>query len=528
MTLALDRQQQRQVVEQVRRANQVALDHPALQARYLDANWAIRAHTEHISRHLRDLAHGRLRRLLVVTPPQVGKSTLISEWMPYWWLCRNPRNRVIIASYGSQLAVKRGRTIRRLVQEHGWRWGLALEYGAASMVDWALTQHGGVKSVGIGSGVTGSPGDLAIVDDPHKSRAEAESVRHRDNVWDWWSADLLSRLSPGAPVVMVLTRWHVDDLAGRVLAQDGHEDEGGLWRVVRMPAFADDPNDPLGRPIGAPLPHPKIDPDDTAAAQAHWEDKRASSSVRDWYALYMCDPKPVEGALVTADLLRARRHQPCPATPVKHAVAVDPSGGGRDLAGVIGGHLGDDGRLYLTHDRSKTGYSDTWAMEAAILAAELGAEFIVMEKNYGGDMARMVMRSAWDTMRRLASGDTRPEDDPALVARCAELQPGMMPQIRLVTAKKGKLLRAEPIAQQWHDDRLRTAAYLPDLEGEWQTWQPTDPLSPGRIDASCYLAFELLPIPGAEAVVSSPVGVRRNSVAGRHTFGRPRIERPGY
>ena len=315
MTLALNRQQQWQVVEQARRANQVALDHPAMQARYLDANWAVRTHTELISRHLRELAHGQLRRLLVVTPPQVGKSTLISEWMPYWWLCRNPRNRVIIGSYGSQLAVKRGRTIRRLVQEHGWRWGLAMEYGAASAVDWSLATHGGVKSVGIGSGVTGSPGDLAIVDDPHKSRAEAESVRHRDNVWDWWSADLLSRLSPGAPVVMVLTRWHVDDLAGRVIAQDGHEDEGGLWRVVRMPAFADDPEDPLGRAVGAPLPHPMIDPGDTAAAREHWEDKRGSSSVRDWHSLYMCDPKPVEGALVTAELLRSRRHMPCPATP---------------------------------------------------------------------------------------------------------------------------------------------------------------------------------------------------------------------
>src|SRR5690606_41249108 len=118
-----------------------------------------------------------------------------------------------------------------------------------------------VKGWGIGSGVSGSPGDLAIVDDPRKSRAEAESVRHRDNVWDWWSADLLSRLSPGAPVVMVLTRWHVDDLAGRVLAQDGHEDEGGPGRVERRPAFADDRHDPLARPRGAPLPPPNSDRD---------------------------------------------------------------------------------------------------------------------------------------------------------------------------------------------------------------------------------------------------------------------------
>ena len=526
MTVQLDRHQVAGVVEQARQANRLALDHPALQAHYLDDAWSVRAHTELISRHLRDLAHGRCRRLLVVTPPQVGKSTLIAEWMPFWWLCRNPRNRVIIASYGSQLAVKHGRAIRGLVQEHGWRWDLAIEYGAASMVEWSLTRHGGVKSVGIGSGLTGSPGDLAIVDDPHKSRAEAESVRHRDNVWDWWSADLLSRLSPKAPVVMVLTRWHIDDLAARVIAQDGQEHEGGLWRVVRMPALADDPHDPLGRDYGEPLPHPKIDPTDTAAVREHWEDKRRSSSVRDWYALYMCDPRPAEGALVTAEVLRSRRHFPSPVRAVKHGVGVDPSGGGRDLAGVIGGYLGDDGRLYFTHDRSVYGQSGAWGMETAILAAEIGAEFIAIEKNYGGDMARIVVRSAWDTMQRLAAGDVRPDDDPDLVARCATLRPGLMPQIRLVSAKKGKLLRAEPIAQQWQDDRLRTAAYLPELEGEWQTSQPTE--SPGRRDASGYLVYEMLPIPGAETVISSPTGVSRAAVTARNTIGRRRIERPRY
>src|SRR5690606_7328108 len=130
---------------------------------------------------------------------------------------------------------------------------------------------------------------------------------------DWWSADLMSRLSPGAPVVLIMTLWHVDDLAHRVLQHDGREEEGGLWRVVRLPAFADSPDDPLGRAIGEPLPHPRIPEGDVEAARAHWEGRRKSTVVRDWYALYQADPKPVEGALLTVAELWAARLPMVPA-----------------------------------------------------------------------------------------------------------------------------------------------------------------------------------------------------------------------
>lgn len=533
MTVPVDAETQAVIAERAREGNRAALENPTKLAYYLDPNWELRAHTDLIAKHLVDLEAGRCKRLLVTTPPQVGKSSLIAEWLPFWWLAKRPTDKIIIGSYGTSLANRRGRVVRKMVREHGWRYDMAMERGAAGVAEWHLETGGGLKSVGAGSAVTGSPSDICVIDDPHKNRAEAESVTIRDKVADWYSADIVSRLAPGAPMVMVLTRWHWDDLAARALEQDGTEDEGGLWRVVRMPAFADSPDDPLGRAYGDPLPHPKIVEGDVIAARNHWEDKRRQSlSVRDFSSLYMADPQPTEGALVTAALLRARRHHPPHATETKYGVAVDPSGGGRDRAGVIGGWLGDDNRLYLDTDASVEGYSNAWAFEAALLAAQRHAMSIVVEKNFGGDQALMAIRSAWDRVCRYAvRKDITPQDDEDEIARCQGLDvaPGTVtPMIKLATAKAGKMLRAEPVAQQWWDDRLRTATYLPELEREWMTWQPTDPDSPGRIDASVYLAWDLLPIPGADSLVKIAVGSREQITqqAARRVNPNARIRRP--
>lgn len=479
---------------------QAVLSDPATMAVYLDPTFKARAHLAYISQALTRVAQGHTKRLLLMLPPQSGKSTLAAVWLPFWWMARNPAQRIIIGSYGQSLALKRGRDIRRLVDHHGWKWDMDLEWGAKVVTDWSLTSGGGIKSVGVGSGVTGSPADLLVLDDPHKSRAEADSRTMRDRVWDWYSSDFLTRLAPGGPVVAMLTPWHEDDWAHRVLERDGRVEEGGEWEVVRLPALADSEDDPLGRLPGEPLPHPMLDESDVEAALAHWHERRRQVTARDWGALYQLDPKPAEGALVDRSVLRRQRHTPPPSTPVKAAVAVDPSGGGRDTAGIIGGYLAEDGRLYLTEDATMVGTSEAWARATCELAAAINAEVIVVEKNYGGDMARNVIRSAWDALARERSQDGR--------------FTGLAPQVKLVTAKRGKLLRAEPVAQQLVEDRVRLGAALPELEEEWASWQPTDPDSPGRIDASCYLVYAVLPVPGAEAVVSSPTGVPR-SLAGR-------------
>lgn len=447
-------------------------------------------------------------------------SICAAVWAPLWWLIHHPTHRIVIASYSGLLAKNRGRVIRDTIAEHGHEFGLQLADAPRGADDWSLTTGAGVRSVGVGGGLTGHSADMLITDDPIADREEAESLLQRDKVHEWWSAVAMTRLSPGAPVVLILTRWHENDLAGRLLASEGRVEDGGRWKVIHLPAIADTDltgPDALGRTTGEPLTHPKIPTSDKTALLRHWNDKQASVSMRDWHAMFQGDPKPIEGALVTADLLRARRHIPPPpdVERQKYAVAVDPAAGGRDLAGIIGGWLGTDGRLYLSHDRSLNGYSTTWAMEAALLAAEQEAEFVVFEKSGLLDkpLIRTAFDSAWDTMQRLNRGDHRDFDDPDTARRAREL-PGIpaKPLVKIASAKKGKLLRAEPVAQQWWDDRMRTSAYLPATEAEWCRWMPTDPDSPGRIDASVYLACTLLQIPGAEMTVDVSSQLTRQEV----------------
>ena len=485
--------------------DQAALSDPATLMRHLQPNtYRKRRHLRVISAALADVGAGVVDRLVITTPPQVGKTVTAVVGGAFWWLANHPAHRVIVGSYGNTLAINRGRSVRKLVIEHGHKYDLRLEAGSAAVNDWSLTTGGGMKSVGVGGGVTGNPGDLALIDDPHKSRAEANSMVIRDKVYDWYSDDVVSRLAPGAPIVLIMTRWHPDDLVARVLADEGREDEGGRWRVIHMPALCTDPDrDPLGRTHGEPLPHPKIKAGDKAAALRHWEDKKRTTSVRGFAAMYQGDPQPEEGALLTRKLLRERRCYahgavcgPCETSKLKVAVAVDPSGGGRDTAGVIGGYLGTDKRLYLTHDSSGHMPSDEWARAACELAATTDADRIIVEKNYGGDMALLAVRTAWDALRdeelERLGGDVHAETY-TQQAKYNRLAPRIVP----VTGKRNKLLRAEPVAQQWIEDRVRTAAYLPDVEEEWATWQPDDPNSPGRIDASVYLALGLLRPPPA-------------------------------
>jgi hypothetical protein len=500
-------------------ADKDALVDPLTLAMHLDPRMVSRPHLRVISQAIAGLSKDGGDRVLITTPPQVGKTQIAAIWGIYWWLCHDPRARVIIGSYGTLLATKRGRAVRKLVQQHGYRYGLELEAGSGAAGDWHLKTDGGVRSAGVGAGITGEPGTFALIDDPVKGRVEADSPTQREKVWQWWSGDLQSRLAPGAPVLLVMTRWHDDDIAARLLAEEGTVDEGGRWRVIYMPALAVAPGDApdglkdgLSRAPGEPLTHPKIRTSDRAKLMAHWQDKRRASTARDWGGLYQGMPRPVEGALVDRAVLRDRRDFRPKAVPIKSAVAIDPSGGGRDTAGVVAGFLGDDRRVYLTHDLSKRMPTEEWAEVACQLAFDTDADKIIIETNYGGDMALRVVRAAWKD----------------LVERGAIPLGQLPPSLYYVNARKGKVLRAEPIAQQIVLDNVRWAAPMPELEDEWATWQPTSNDSPGRLDASAYLVYGLLPIAGMQGMagtMSSAAHISRRAAAGMGAAGMPSMSR---
>lgn len=483
-------------------------DSPGEMAVALDARVVQRSHLTLIDQGFKDLKAGHVDRVLITTPPQVGK-TARTVWALFWWLTHFPQDKLILASYGAALAANRGRMVRELIRNHGAAYGLRLDPEQSASNDWRLTCGGAMVTGGMASGITGVPADLVVIDDPHKNRTESDSLTMREKVWDTYSSSILSRLSPGAPIILVQTRWHPDDLAGRVLEEEGREEEGGRWRVIHLPALAVSDDDALGRSVGDPLPHPKLDEDDVDGALKHWNEKKRTSTIRDWSALYQGDPVPAEGALLTLDQVKAARHRGDLPDKKIIGVGIDPSGGGRDVAGIIGGFAGVDGRLYWTHDRSGRMSSDEWSRAGCLLAYEIGADRIVFEHNYGGDQSNLIIRTAW---KALQDEGLIPKDAPC-------------PKIVASHSKRGKFLRAEPISQQVIIDNARFAGLaMLDFEKEWITWQPGSPESPGRLDAGVHLAYNLVKIPGAEAVVSTITATPKEST-GTSKTAQHRISR---
>jgi predicted phage terminase large subunit-like protein len=248
-----------------------------------------------ISQALVDLADGVEDRLIISMPPQEGKSQLASRRFPTWLLHRNPDTRIALASYEHNVARRWGRTVRNDVNIHP-RLNLRVRSDTSAAHEWQLDGHdGGMYCVGIGGSLTGRPVDVMIIDDPVKGPREAESQVYRDAAWDWWEQVASTRLAPGAPVVMILTRWHEDDLAGRLMRE-----EPDSWRLLNIPAQADHrpengETDPLGREPGEYLTSAR------GRTPAQWERIRTERGSRTWHALYQGRPTPGEGLVFHRD-----------------------------------------------------------------------------------------------------------------------------------------------------------------------------------------------------------------------------------
>lgn len=243
-------------------------------------------------------------RLIISMPPQEGKSQRASRRFPLWVLTQRPDTRIAIVSFELGMARRWGRVIRDDITTHTRTLDLRVRDDLAAQHEWQLHgKEGGVYSAGIAGALTGRPVDLMIIDDPIKDREQADSDVYRDRAWDWWTDVGSTRLAPGAPVVLILTRWHHDDLAGRLLdAEDGH-----LWRVLNIPAQADhrpekDQTDPLGRAPGEFMDSAR------KRTRQQWEAIKIRSGPRTWASLYQGRPSPDTGDLFPSEW--ARYEQP--------------------------------------------------------------------------------------------------------------------------------------------------------------------------------------------------------------------------
>nr|PZN07740.1 MAG: hypothetical protein DIU64_11800 [Caldicoprobacter oshimai] len=249
--------------------------------------WEPARHLLYISKQLVRLVRGEVKRLIITLPPRHGKSMLVSQFFPAWYIGLYPQKRVLLTSYEADFAASWGRKVRDLLEVYGQElFGIRIREDSSAAYRWEIEGYGGgMFTAGAGGPITGKGGDLIIVDDPFKNAEEANSKRIRDKVWDWFQSTLYTRLEPDGALIIIQTRWHHDDLVGRVLSSS----EGEQWTAINFPAIAE-ADDVLGRKAGEPLWPERFNIETLERIKktigSYW-----------WNALYQQRPSPEEGAV---------------------------------------------------------------------------------------------------------------------------------------------------------------------------------------------------------------------------------------
>lgn len=310
---------------------------------YTFPNYQAAAHHHQIADRLEAVERGDIDRLMITLPPRHGKSELASRRFPAWFLGRNPDLSVIAASYNSDLANDFGREVRNIVssQEYGAVFQTALAQDSKAANRWHTETGGAYVAAGVGTAVTGRGADILLIDDPLKDREEADSELRRQRVWDWYTSTAYTRLAPGGRIIVIQTRWHEDDLSGRLLAEMKNGKD--QWELLSLPAIGND---------GAALW-----PDRYPIAAL--ERIKANIGSRDWSALYQQAPAPDEGLYFKREWFRFYTELP------KHLryygasdYAVTADGGDFTVHGVAG--IDPEDNIYLADVWRKQTESNIW------------------------------------------------------------------------------------------------------------------------------------------------------------------------
>ncbi|MDX3100455.1 phage terminase large subunit [Nonomuraea angiospora] len=351
---------------------------PGAMASAIDRGHRQTAMLARIDQELVELFDGQDDRgLMIFTPPQEGKSERVSRRTPAWLLAHDPTLRIAIISYSADKAVRWGKQILRDVRTHP-ELGITLRKDAQTAGRWETEQGGRLFCVGIQGGITGEPVDVMVIDDPVEGRAEAESATYREAAWDWWESNASTRQSSRFRVLLMMTRWHEDDLAGRLLAR-----ERGRWRVLRIPAIAEE-DDPLGRRPGEEL----------ASVQrrrpGYFHQLKELRSAYVFSGIYQQAPTVAEGNLFRRSDFRFWYQMP--PDPSRHG----PLSGGRiDLGGRAVAL--DDCWRFLTIDlAASTRTSADWTV-ASVWAISPDGDLILLDRR----RARIEEAEHWDLVRPL-------------------------------------------------------------------------------------------------------------------------------
>ncbi|ACF05007.1 terminase [Mycobacterium phage Nigel] len=495
--------------------------HPAEMAAAVTPGYRITPALAMISTSIeRVLNSHRKINLSVSMPPQEGKSSLCSVWAPLRALQLNPNRRIILATYAQPLADMHSRTAREVINTHGAgitdpltglavedKIGLRLAQGANKISFWSVEGGaGGLLAAGIGATITGMPADLLIIDDPFKNMMEADSATHRANVELWFSSVALTRLAPDASIILIQTRWHPEDLAGKVLAGEKLlEPDERTWRHLNIPAIAEEGiPDALNRPYGTPM----VSARDTPEAKRNFAQTRKQVGERTWYALYQGSPRNPAGGIFQRAWFDPRLPQP-PSYPVASVVGIDPADSGEgDETGIVCGSLYHDGmaKAALTHDRSGMFTSDQWAREGVLLALEQGARVIAVEGYTAAKTYVRVVRQAYTAIhneavaKRKSGALLTPVEQRALT----DIPPFQIKPWRGAN-KADAVARAGGLSQSLETGRCRTVegslAIFEEQACDWQMGQH----QPDRVAAAIIVHDILMEMAGSQMHVAAPI-----------------------
>jgi predicted phage terminase large subunit-like protein len=249
--------------------------------------WQREPHLELLCEKLEMVARGQIRRLMIFMPPRHGKSQVVSKKFPAWYLGNWPGKSIILACYAAELAFDFSQIARDTLEaEREIFPNVRVNRMSRAKARWTLEGYyeSGMIAAGVGGPITGRGADIGIIDDPIKNAEEAQSETVRESVWQWYRTTFRTRLQPGGSIILIMTRWHEDDLAGRLL--ENMKAGGEQWEVISLPAIAEE-DDLLGRKPGEPL-SPRYPLSELLPIK--------QSDRQTWISLYQQRPRPEDGS----------------------------------------------------------------------------------------------------------------------------------------------------------------------------------------------------------------------------------------
>jgi len=425
---------------------------------YLQHDYSMQWFHKLISDKINEFEKGNIKKLMLFLPPQHGKTELTTRKASPYFLGKNPNRKIAIATYNATLAARFNRDIQRNIDNERYHEvfpntylnesnvvTVSQNYLRNSEIFEIVGHKGFVKTVGRGGALTSTTVDIGIIDDPIKDRAEAMSPTIRESLWSWYQDVFETRLHNDSQQILIQTRWHEEDLAGRLLQRDND------WEVVVLEAIKETnyPYDP--REMG----------------EALWPEKHSLERIQKikqtspitFNSLYQQSPRPNDemGIFWTRRMLEQCRVDGKPALK-RIIVSIDPattSNKDSDKTGIVVMGLGENNHIYILDDKTGTYTPQQWAATALRAVEFWGASAIIAEKNQGGEMIEAVLRQYDKNIR-----------------------------IKLVQVKGSKAQRAEPLFSKYEQNEAWHVGYFEALELEMITFNPDhNPISPNRVDA---------------------------------------------